>query len=95
MWNLVLSCKRCNRDKANTDPNEKQLALAFKRRDLTDLMISIGKLIERKKLTGQKSAATNLIDLQSVIQEVLFGSCEEAKIKITLDTIENLVHKHQ
>jgi len=95
MWNLVLSCKTCNRDKGDSDPAPELLALVFKRRELAELMIMLGKYIERKKRAGETGAVPNLIQMQVAIQDVLMGLKEDAAIKFTLDTAVNLVQNLQ
>lgn len=95
MWNLVLSCKSCNKKKGDNDPAPELLALVFKRRDLAELMILIGKHIERKKCSGERSAVPGLIQMQVAIQEVLMGTREEATIRFALDTAVNLVENFQ
>lgn len=95
MWNLVLSCKPCNKSKGDSDPAPELLALVFKRRDLAGLMIELGKYIEYKKSRSELDTVPSLIQMQMMIQEVLMGVRDVAAIKPALDTAENLVQSLQ
>lgn len=74
-WNLVISCKPCNKKKGDSNPTPAQLDMVLRRKILHETRISIGQAIELCKISANKAEAKRLVELQrEVSQMILLGS---------------------
>jgi hypothetical protein len=92
MWNLVLSCPKCNQDKGSNDPTEEHLAIAIRRRQLNDLLISLGKYVGYKKALGDMSDVPKLIKSIEIICEILMARKSETDLPYSIDELSKMIN---
>lgn len=76
MWNLVVACKPCNRDKGDREPTSEELAVIMPRKAWGETHVALGQAVGRARRDGEEEEALILQGLQKAIFRAMHNLLE-------------------